>query len=114
MTVNSAIKMTTTLYHRDDLLHPGAEVKSKPEILSDNTKVDPRPLYKTSCKCIPKEMTVRQLKEALLDKDVDKDEDSSQLCLDLSQRDAIYKALLHPLTVIQVYLSHVYYSLYEV
>ena len=99
MNVTSAIKMTTTLYHRDDLLHPGAEVKSKPEILSDNTKVDPRPVYKTSCEYIPEEMTVRQLKEALLDTD----EDSSQLCLDLSQREAIYNALVHPLTVIQVY-----------
>ena len=95
----SMVKKTNVFYfYRDDLLDPGPKVKSKPKILNDSTKVDPRPLYKSSCGYVPEEMTVGQLKEALLDQD----EDGSQLCLDLSQRDAILNALLHPLTAIQV------------
>ena len=76
-------------------------MKSKPEILSDNTTVDPRPVYKTTYQRIPEEMTVGKLKEALLDEN----EDNSPLCLDLSQRNAVYNALQHPLTIIQVRYS---------
>ena len=95
ITVTMTISVITTLFYRNDLLDPGPEVKSKPEIFSDDTKVNPQPLYKSLA---PTEMTVGQLKKALLDED----EEDSRLCLDLSQREAILNALLHPMTIIQV------------
>jgi len=82
-------------YISNDLLEPSNDVKSKPEIIDDSSVVDPQPLYKQPD--IPN-MSVRELKVAL-----ENEEEKHNFCLDSSQREAVYKALSHPLTVIQVY-----------
>lgn len=81
------------LYISNDLLEPSNDVKSKPEIIDDSSVVDPQPLYKQPD--IPN-MSVWELKVAL------ENEEKHNFCLDRSQREAVYKALSHPLTVIQV------------
>ena len=82
-------------YISNDLLEPSNDVKSKPEIIDDSSVVDPQPLYKQPD--IPN-MSVREIKVAL-----ENEEEKHNFCLDGSQREAVYKALSHPLTVIQVY-----------
>lgn len=82
-------------YISNDLLEPSNDVKSKPEIIDDSSVVDPQPLYKQPD--IPN-MSVREIKVAL-----ENEEEKHNFCLDNSQREAVYKALSHPLTVIQVY-----------
>ena len=82
-------------YISNDLLEPSNDVKSKPEIIDDSSVVDPQPLYKQPD--IPN-MSVREIKVAL-----ENEEEKHNFCLDRSQREAVYKALSHPLTVIQVY-----------
>ena len=85
--------MFSLLYISNDLLEPSNDVKSKPEIIDDSSVVDPQPLYKQPD--IPN-MSVWELKVAL------ENEEKHNFCLDRSQREAVYKALSHPLTVIQV------------
>ena len=87
------------LYNSDDLLQPSNNTKSESEIIDDSSLVDPRPLYFPDKQLdVPNKLSVRELKVAL-----ENEEEKHNFCLDESQREAVYKALSHPLTVIQVW-----------
>ena len=85
-------------YNSDDLLQPSNDTKSESKIIDDSSLVSPQPLYFPDKQLdIPNKLSVRELKEAL-----ENEEEKHKFCLDESQREAVYKALSDPLTVIQV------------
>ena len=82
----------------NDLLQPSNDTKCESEIIDDSSLVDPQPLYIPDKQLdVPNKLSVKELKVAL-----ENEEERLNFCLDESQREAVYKALSHPLTVIQV------------
>jgi len=79
----------------NDLLDPSTDIKSQLEIINDSSEVDALHLYLPGKQPDEPRVSVMKLKKALASDDKDK------FCPDESQREAICKALSHPLSVIQ-------------
>ncbi len=85
---------------REDLLDPSPEVKSQPTFVGDDSTVNPSAVYdQTELPRPPNKMTVGDLKRVLESQGAE-----NKLCLDESQREAVYSSLSRPLTLIQVHV----------
>lgn len=99
----------TCNYHRDDLLKPGRDVKSKTVVVDETSEIDPSPIYKKPHTCKMEPVKVSELIHTL--ESEGSTDDNCRILFDRTQREAVRRALLQPLSLIQVDLSKLWQNI---